>query len=106
MPLSRRYTPEIAPGESSVFGMDYSTLVPPGVGLAAGALAFLTNTQPPAATAQLTAGPVSVHDRMLYARVTAAGAAAGGDFQLVWTATDTDGNVWPRTGLVLCAPTS
>lgn len=106
MPLSRRYSPEIAPGESSVFGMDFSGLVPPGVGLANGSLAFQTNTQPPAATGNLTAGAVSVHDRMLYARVTAAAAAAGGDFQLLWTATDTDGNVWPRTALVLCAATS
>lgn len=106
MPLSRRYTPEIAPGESSIFGMDFSTVVPPGVGLSSGSLALQTNTAPPAATSNLTAGAVSVHDRMLYAKVTAAAGAAGSDFQLLWTATDTDGNVWPRTALVLCAPTS
>ena len=54
----------------------------------------------------VTAGPVSVQDRTLYATVTAFALASGNDFDLVWTATDTDGNVWPRTASVLCAPTS
>lgn len=106
MPLSRRYQPELAPGETCVMGMDFSYVIPPGVGITAGTLAFLSNTVPPAPTAALTAGPVSVQGRALYATVSASEGAAGNDFRLQWTATDTEGNTWPRTALVLCAPTS
>ena len=103
MPLSRRYTPELAPGEISVFGMDYSAVIPKGVGIASGALTISPNT---AGGTGVSAGAVSVHDRTLYATVTAQQSADGFDWKLLWTATDTDGNVWPRTGLVLCAATS
>jgi hypothetical protein len=105
MPLSRRYTPEKAPGESSVFGMDFSYLIPVGVGISSGALAIATNTSPPvAADGDWTKGTVSVHDRTLYA--TLGGGKAGTDYQLTWTATDSNGNIWPRTALCLCALTS
>ena len=106
MPLSRRYAPELAPGETSVFGMDFSTIIPPGVGIAAGSLQIFANTQPISNVSDVTHAGVSVHDRTLYATVTAQGTAGGKDLQLLWTATDTDGNIWPRTGLVLCAATS
>jgi hypothetical protein len=105
MPLSRRYTPEKAAAESSIFGMDFSYLIPPGVGISSGALAIFTNTKPPvAADADWIKGTVSVHDRTLYA--TLGGGKTGTDYVLTWTATDTAGNVWPRSALCLCAPTS
>jgi hypothetical protein len=105
MPLSRRYTPEHYPSESSIYGMDFSYLIPPGVGISGGALTIFTNTQPPvAADADWIKGTVTVHDRTLYA--TLGGGKTGTDYMLVWTATDSNGNVWPRAALVLCAYTS
>jgi hypothetical protein len=105
MPLSRRYTPEKDPGESSTFGMDFSTLIPPGVGISGGTLAIFTNTKPPiAADADWSKGTVTVYDRTLYAML--GGGKVGIDYLLTWTATDTNGNVWPRSALCLCAPTS
>jgi hypothetical protein len=85
--------------------MDFSYVIPKGVGIASGALAIKHNKVPPTdATADWTLGQVQVRDRVLYA--TLAGGVDGSDYQLIWTATDTDGNIWPRTGLVLCAATS
>jgi hypothetical protein len=108
MPISRRYSPELAPGEVSVFGMSFEYVIPPGVGIVSGTLVILsTFTTPPSVATDVTAGAVSVQGRVLYATVTALLAAGSGvDLQLVWTATDSDGNVWPRTTLVLLAATS
>jgi hypothetical protein len=105
MPLSRRYTPEFPPGESSVIGYDFSFIIPPGVGIASGALNILTNTAAPQpANSDFTIGPVGVRGRAIYASLT--GGVLGTDYQLHWTAFDTSGNEWPRTGLLLCAFTS
>lgn len=105
MPISRRYSREAAPGESCIFGLDFSPLIPPGVGIQAGGLQVLTNTSPPlAASGDWDIGAVTWLDRTLYA--TLAGGKAGVDYILTWTATDTQGNVWPRSALLLCAPTS
>lgn len=105
MPLSRRYSPEHPPGESCSFGLDYSFILPVGVGLEDGQLAILTNTAAPAdASADWTIGAVQVRGRALYAMLS--GGVAGTDYQLKWTARDTAGNTWPRTTLVLCADTS
>ena len=105
MPLSRRYNPEHPPGEKCSFGVDLSFIVPPGVGLASGSLAILTNTAAPIdASADWTIGPVTVRGRALYAMLT--GGVAGTDYQLKWTAIDTNGNIFPRTTLVLCGETS
>ena len=105
MPLSRRYQPEHPPGESCNFGIDYSFVIPPGVGISSGSLAILTNATVPAdASADWTIGPVTVVGRMLYA--TLSGGVSGMDYQLVWTANATDGSAWPRTTLVLCSSTS
>ena len=105
MPLSRRFTPEHPPGESCKFGIDFSFIVPPGVGLSSGSLAILTNTAAPAdASADWTIGPVQMRGRALYAMLS--GGVAGTDYQLKFTAVDTAGNTWPRTALVLCADTS
>jgi hypothetical protein len=106
MPISRRYAPEVAPDEVSVFGMSFEYVIPKGVGIASGTLDIFTNTVPPVDDGGLIPAPVAVQDRTLYATVTAKPAADGNDYQLTWTATDTDGNVWPRTALVLCAATS
>ena len=105
MPLSRRFNPEHPPGESCTFGIDFSFIVPVGVGLASGTLAIQTNTAAPVdASADWTIGPVIVRGRALYALLS--GGVSGTDYQLRFVATDTTGNVWPRTALVLCADTS
>lgn len=105
MPLSRRYTPEHPPGESALFGLDYSFVIPPGVGIASGAISIFTNTASPAdAAADWSISEVSVQGRAIYARLS--GGVEGKDYQLRWVATDTDGNTWPRTALCLCAQTS
>lgn len=105
MPLSRRYSPEHPPGESCNFGLDYSPVIPPGVGISSASLAIFTNTTTPAAAdADWVKGAVNIQGRMVYANLS--GGVNGRDYQLVWTATATDGSIWPRTTLVLCAPTS
>lgn len=104
MPLSRRYTPEHSPGDSCIYGLDFSYLIPPGVGVASGALQIFTNTVAPALSSDFTIGPVAWRGRTLYTRV--AGGVDGSDYQLRWTVNDTSGNVWHRTALVLCAETS
>lgn len=105
MPISRRYTPEHPPGESCNFGLDYSYILPVGVGIESGTISILTNTANPAdASGDWAIGPVEVRGRAIYARLS--GGVLGTDYQLHWTATDTQGNVWPRTALVLCSYTS
>ena len=104
MPLSRRYTPEFCPGEQSIVGMSFEFVIPPGVGISDGALAVFTNVANPAASSDFTVGEVTVRGRVLYASLS--GGHDGTDYQLRWTATDTSGNVWPRTALLLCAQTS
>jgi len=104
MPLSRRYSPEFAPGESCLIGMDFSYVIPPGIGIQSGALAIFTNVASPLASTDFTVGQVTIRGRVLYAALS--GGVDGKDYQLRWSATDTSGNVFPRTALLLCAQTS
>ena len=105
MPLSRRYVPEHAPGDECNFGVDFSFLLPVGVGINSGSIQILTNTANPAdAAADWTIGPITVRGRALYAMLS--GGVAGTDYQLQFTAFDTAGKKWTRTALVLCADTS
>jgi|SRR5215472_12676623 len=105
MPLSRRYSPEHPPGESCPFGLDFSPLIPPGVGISIAALAIFTNTATPVdASADWTIGPVQIFDRTVYCQL--GGGVEGKDYQLRWTVTDTNANTWSRTALILCAQTS
>jgi hypothetical protein len=105
MPLSRRYSPEHPPGEACNFGLDYSHVIPPGVGIASGTLAIFTNTVPVvAADTDWSKAPVTVSGRTVYCLLS--GGVDGQDYQLRWSATDSDGNIWPRNTLVLCANTS
>jgi hypothetical protein len=108
MPLSRRYHPEMWPGEKSVFGMDFATVIPPGVGIAGSGLTIYTNTSPPvvADATQFTIGPVSWSGRTVYASIESLGPTFGKDYILTWSVTDTDGNQWIRAGLILVSYTS
>jgi hypothetical protein len=113
MPMSRRYTPEKPPGEICLFGMDYSFVLPPGVGISSGTVAIETNTVPPqyaldwtiaGAPSASAAVPAQVDGRALYAML--GGGTVGKDYLIHWVAYDTLGQVWPRTALVLVAQTS
>jgi hypothetical protein len=105
MPVTRRYTPEHPPGETCSFGLDYSFVIPPGIGIDSAALEIWTNTAVPVrADADWIVSPVTVRGRVLYAQL--GGGVEGTDYQLRWLARDTDANVWPRTTLILCAQTS
>lgn len=113
MPITRRYTPELAPAESCLIGMNFDAVIPPGVGIDHGALMIFTNTvprqpvhTPQADTGLFVVGDVQVQERTLYARITVSDLAEGQDFQFWWTAADTDGNFWPRSAMALCAATS
>jgi hypothetical protein len=105
MPLSRRYTPEKPPGEQCRFGMDFSFIIPPGVGITEGDLQIYTNdVEPVEASADWIVGDVEVRDRTVYCML--GGGVDGQDYQLRWSATDTQGNIWPRTAMILVAETS
>jgi hypothetical protein len=105
MPLSRRYTPEWAPGENAILGMDFSFVIPPGIGIASGSVSFWTNTAGPTNVGtDFTIGAVQVLGRVIFCNLS--GGLAGRDYQVRWIAADTDGNVWPRTALMLCGQTS
>ena len=108
MPLSRRYTPDFTPGDSNSIGYDFSPLIPLGVGLkddGSAALNIYYNTATAdGADADFTISPLTIVGRAIYAVLT--GGTLGKDYQLWWTVTDTQGNIWTRVGLMLCAPTS
>jgi hypothetical protein len=105
MPLSRRYSPEFCPGESCLIGMDFSAVIPPGVGIARGKLDVFTLVDGnPTDSTDFKVGQVTIRGRVLYAPIS--GGVDGTDYQLRWSATDTAGNVFPRTALLLCAQTS
>jgi hypothetical protein len=102
---AKRYYPDHPSTELCYFGLDFSFVIPYGVGIAAGALSIFTNANPPApADADWTKGAVVVQGRSIYALLT--GGVLGTDYQLRWTATDSVGSIWPRMALILCAQTS
>ena len=105
MTLSRRYHPEHPEGETCRFGLDFTPVLAPGADVSRGTLAIFTNEAVPMpADADWTVGDIQVDGGVVHAIL--GGGRAGTDYQLVWTAFDTEGNVFPRTALVLVAPTS
>lgn len=87
-----------------MFGMDFSFLLPSGAAITSATLAMFTNTFAPAPAPEWVVGPVAIDGAVVYAQLS--GGLEGRDYQLLWTITDSDGNVYPRTSLVLCARTS
>jgi len=84
--------------------LDVSPRLPPGAAVASGALAIFTNTANPAPSSDFTVGDVAIEGNVVYARMS--GGVAGNDSQLRWTVTDTGGNTFVVTTLMLCALTS
>lgn len=104
MPLTRRYSPEHPPSESCLFGMDFSFVLAPNTTIVAAHIDILVNEAPPIATKDWTIGAVEIEGAFVFARLT--GGVEGVDYQIRWTVTDSDGNIFPRTALCLCALTS
>lgn len=105
MPLARRYSPEHAPGESALYGMDFSFVLGPGAAIVSASLSIYENTFMPASpSSDWQVGAVTVAGAVVYARLS--GGVEGTDYQIRWQVADSDGNIWPRTALVLCALTS
>lgn len=95
--------------------MDFSPIIPPGVGIASASLFIETNNQPPAIASGDFSSPhadpavpnffsCEVRGRAVY--VFLRGGVSGRDYRLIWTAIDTEGNEYPRTALLLCGQTS
>lgn len=102
---TQRYLPNHSASEVCNFWLDFSLVIPFGVGIAAGGLSIFTNVAVPAAAdSDWTVGPVAVFGRAIYAQL--ARGNQNTDYQFRWFAEDTMGNQWVRTALCLCAETS
>lgn len=128
MPLSRRYSPEWSPLDYGLIGMDFSTIIPPGVRLVQAGVAprleIFTNLAQPVqvggwvlGSGMLPNGDWTVENVVpgvptgviIRGRAVAAfigGGVAGVDYQMRWTVIDAFGQSWQRTGLLLVALTS
>lgn len=106
MALNARYTPEHPSGETASFGMDFSRIIPAGMGISVNsAPKIFTNTQPPvAADSDWTVGAIYARGRSAFAILS--GGKPGVDYLLQWTVVDSRNNTWVRSAAVLCAPTS
>jgi hypothetical protein len=103
--LSLRYHPPHHSEEVCTFGMNFDNVIPLGIGISSGTLQIQTNVVPPVdVTNAWIIDPIQVRNRALYATVN--GGVTGTDYIFTWFATDTNGLIWPRSALVLCAPTS
>jgi len=104
MALNNRFLPSHAPGESNLYALDFSAILPPGVTVASAGLTIQLNTVPPTPTTDFTIGPVTTNGRRVYAELS--GGVSANDYRITFAATDTLGNLWPRSALLLCAATS
>jgi hypothetical protein len=103
--MSGRFTPKKPPAELAWFALDFMRVVGRGVGLAAVAVHAWTNTvMPVLADSDWTIGAPLIEGRIAYTQL--GGGVDGSDYQLRFTVTDTDGNVFERTGLILVSETS
>lgn len=84
--------------------MDFSFVLAPGTAIVSASVAVLVNEAPPIATTDWTIGDVMINGSMVYARLT--GGVESVDYQIRFTITDSDGNIFPRTALILCSQTS
>lgn len=104
MAVSQRYQPSHPAGQSRVYGLDMSMVLPPGLGVTTPAIIIQTNTTPPGIGSGITASGGGYAGRRLW--ITLTGGVQGTDYIITWTFQDTAGNTWVRSILLLCAPTS
>lgn len=97
-----RYQPSHAPLEQCLFGMDFSFVLPAGVGIRAASINIYNNTfLSPDVSADWVIGSMVIRGARVWTRLQ--GGVEGQDYQLRWSVADTDDNVWVRTALVLCS---
>lgn len=85
--------------------MDFSLLLPMGVGIGQADLKIFNNTfLSPDVSVDWIIDPVTISGRQVWTRLQ--GGVDGQDYQLRWSVTDTDGQVFPKTALVLCSQTN
>lgn len=104
MAISQRYRPSHPAGQSCIYAVDFSNMLPPGVGVSMPSVQFNTNTVPPGIATGITSSGGGFRGRMVWINI--AGGVSGTDYLVTWTVTDTTGNVWIITALLLCAATS
>src|SRR5215469_1708391 len=104
MALTRRYRPEFPPSESASIGIDLSPILPPGVTITQATLTILRNTDPTQSQTDFTQATPTITGRQAWCLIT--GGVSGTDYQCRWSLTDSQSNVWNRTALLLCAPSS
>jgi hypothetical protein len=100
-----RYSPSIPVNEAYEIWMDFSQVIPRHVGIATAWVGAWTNTVTPQTTTDFVFGTVEIVDgRQVRASIT--GGKDSDDYQIRWTVTDTRGNVFVRTALLLCSNTT
>ena len=104
MALSQRYQPPQPPGQGVVYALDFSPLLPPGVGVTTPSVQIQTNTNPPGIATGVTTSGGGYRGRIVW--ITIQNMQAGTDYLISWTVQDTEGNQWVRTITLLCALTS
>lgn len=103
MAITRRYQPSWPSDESAWIGIDYAEVIPPGVILTAGTL-IIAGITPPFAQDNFTLGPVTLIGRQAWCLIS--GGMTGIDYQCRWLCADSNGQIWSRVALLLCADTS
>lgn len=104
MAVSQRYKPSHPAGQSAVYAVDFSNILPPGVGLSQPGVIIQTNTTPPGIATGITSSGGGFRGRMAW--ITIAGGVAGTDYLIQWTLIDSQNNTWIVTVLLMCAATS
>ena len=94
----------MSPVELFYIGFDFSPILPPGVGITEVGVSCFTNTNPANPSSGLTFSTPVTRGRQIWATVT--GGQPGTDYKIRWEVTDTIGNQWLRTALMLCAYSS
>ena len=110
MPLTRRYQPTHPEGDTVLIGIDFATVLAPGAALRDPDLAFWINWPGDVVPADADweidplVGVQVAGRRRLLTRIS--GGVSGIDYQLRWSASDTLGNFWTRTALLLVGDTA
>lgn len=104
MAVSQRYKPSHPAGQSAVYAIDFSNILPPGIGLSNPAVQIQTNTVPPGLATGITPSLGGFRGRQAWITIT--GGVSGTDYLINWTIVDSQQNTWVVTALLLCAATS
>lgn len=104
MSVSRRYSPSHPQGSRSIYGVDLSPMLPPGLGIQTADAQILTNTVPPQSDPTINLSDPNFKGRIAWATIQ--GGTQGQDYLIAWTITDNVNNIWLITLALLCAATS